>query len=417
MSLERNSSRTVMIETGDDFNLNIGDESYFAAMVDAFKTRDPKLDIAKLTHDPRKMEQRYGIRGLYSGKSMLKRLTTLPALVRGIRQVDLYVIGGGQVICDPTILLALVLRLSRSFMAIALGKKVMGYALGVGPLHRSISRWLVKKAFNRYACVTVRDEYSRQLLQQCGVIRCIHITADPCLILEPSPADQVESILRAAGVPEKAPERPRIIMAPYGPAFHRMKSILPAKCQVKLDIWPPQGRERLDKYLSGMAAVADHLVQNWNAHICFVAMDASPHHGGDNCLGRRIQERMAQSKRATIAPINLTAKDVLAIIGTGDLVVGSRLHSLIMAARMSVPMVGVAFEQKTVSFMEIMKLSAWTQRAESWDVKRIIGQCDEILSNPEPHRKHLGQMLEQNQQLGMENVDRLFSLLNSEQIQ
>jgi polysaccharide pyruvyl transferase WcaK-like protein len=407
-------SKTLMIETGDDFNLNVGDESYFAAMVDVFRERLGPIDIVKLTHDPDKMAYRYGVRGEYSGSSMLRRLIRLPHLLREINHCDVYILGGGQIICDPTILLALIVRLSRSAMALFLGKKVMSYALGVGPLHRRMSRWLVGMVFNRFTCITVRDEYSRELLRRCGVQRHIELSADPCLILTPARQEDVVSFMESQDVPPRRPGKRRIFVAPYGPAFHRKKSIFPAKWQVKWDIWLPEGRERFACYVRDLAEVCDHLVKQADAHICFVAMDASKYHGGDDVVSREVISAMKFANSTTLIGGEISAKMMLGIIGTGDLLLGSRLHSLIMACRMGIPMVGIAFEEKTASFMDILGLSDMMQRAADYDVETVKLLSQRAIEEAKRFQLALSEKLPELQAQCFENVERVRSLLAAE---
>ena len=67
-----------------------------------------------------------------------------------------------------------------------LGKPVVFYAQGFGPILKSFSRFMIKQVVNRVDVITVRDFESGEDFKACGVTDApIHVTADPAMTILP----------------------------------------------------------------------------------------------------------------------------------------------------------------------------------------------------------------------------------------
>lgn len=372
--------KTILMETGDDFNLNIGDESYFAAMVGMCKKEIPEARIVKFSHDPDKIRNRYDIDSVYQGGALVKRFISTFSAIKEIKNCDLYSLGGGQIICDPTIGLALVLRLSKSIIAILNGKKVFGYALGVGPLNRKYVRLLVRYAFNRFSEITVRDEYSKQLLQEVGVKKPIHITSDPALVLEVPAFEESRKFLSEKNI-VLDPQKKLIIISPYGPAFHRKKSIIPAKYQVKYDIWPEGGKEKYNRYIQSHVELCDYIIEKYNAQVLFLSMDSSKWHGRDDYLSEQIIAKSKYSSEMHLLKGELSPKELIGVYSLGHLLIGSRLHSTILASAAGVPFIAVAFEEKTRSYAKRAGLENMIIECDKVDTEALKENLEKAMEN------------------------------------
>lgn len=381
------SDKTILMETGDDFNLNLGDESYFAVMVKMFKEQMPGVRLLKFSHDPKKVEGYYCIKAIYQGSSLLKRFQNTWTAFKAIRSCHLYSLGGGQIICDPTIGIALVLRLSKSLIAIALGKKVIGYALGVGPLHRHYVRKLVAFTFNQFAAITVRDDHSKKLLESVGVTKPIHITADPALALSIPSREETLAFLTQRGINLREGKQ-IIIISPYGPAFHRMRSAIPAKYQVKWGLWPRNGRQKFENYIETHVQICKYFAKR-DAEILFVAMDSSKWHGRDDYVGQLIRGRVGSSSNIKQLRGDLRPTDLVGVYSLGDIVIGSRLHSTILSAAAGIPFVAVSFEEKTSSFAQRLGLGDLAIHADDLNYDSLLEKCLMLEKNSTDYRNKI----------------------------
>ena len=71
-------------------------------------------------------------------------------------------------------------------MAQELGIPVAIYAISAGPLQDPRVRAAVAEALNKVQLITVRDRQGYRLLEDVGVEKDIHLTADPALLIEPA---------------------------------------------------------------------------------------------------------------------------------------------------------------------------------------------------------------------------------------
>lgn len=142
---------------------NFGDELILLAMKDEFQTID--CEATFVVNNPDQYKDRWTPRFSFVDRH------TFAAVMRAVYRCDVVVLGGGGLIQDVTSMRSNVYYLGIPLLALALGKKVVAYALGVGPLTRAWSRHLVRIVFDHMTLIDVRDQASADLLHSCGVER------------------------------------------------------------------------------------------------------------------------------------------------------------------------------------------------------------------------------------------------------
>jgi polysaccharide pyruvyl transferase WcaK-like protein len=166
----------------------------------------------------------------------------------------------------------------------------------------------------------------------------IALTADPVLALEPAAADRVDTLLARARID---PGR--------GPAIG-----------VAIRPWPTW-YERLFKAFS---AVLAQVAAREDAQIILLPFQR-PHDDRitwelHDCLGLRPR---GHAPGVTMLDAPLTPAETMGVLSRCELVVGMRLHALIMAAAGGVPFVGIAYDPKVEQF------------AAAWDMPAIPGMA------------------------------------------
>ena len=157
---------------------NTGDEAVLAGMLATLRRLRIEAEVTVLSADPdRTVREHPGVRSVQRYR--------LAELVKVMRRADLVISGGGSLFQDVTSAISphyylFVLRLAR-----LLRRRTMIYAQGVGPLVRDGVRRAVARAMNRTDLITVRDPDSKSLLEEIGVTKPIHLSADPSFVLEP----------------------------------------------------------------------------------------------------------------------------------------------------------------------------------------------------------------------------------------
>jgi polysaccharide pyruvyl transferase CsaB len=242
-------------------------------------------------------------------------------VTQAIREADLVINGGGSLLQDRTSSRSLYYYLFIIWQAKLLGKQVVLYANGIGPVNGPVNRRLTRGILNQVDLITLREPTSLAELRTLGVNRPpIEVTADPVFGLSPASPERARQLLRAAGAPEG---RPLI--------------------GISVRQWPGQ-----ERWGAAVAAAADHLALRHGAAVVFIPMEFP----GDVVMADEVARQMRQP--ATIMRDKLIATDCMAVIGELDLLLGMRLHSLIFAGRQQVPLVGIDYDPKVRGLLSLL---------------------------------------------------------------
>ena len=120
-------------------------------------------------------------------------------------------------------------------------------------------------------------------------------------------------------------------------------------------------------------------------------------------ITEEITERLGNS--VTCLRQKYLTEEMLSIIGNMDVLVGVRLHSLIHAAIMDVPMIGISYDPKVNSFMKSMGMKALCSVYDfegeylCEEFGSVLENREKILEKVKKHRDILVGRLNLNEQL------------------
>ena len=288
---------------------NVGDEAILASTVESLREKDPGIEISVLSANPAETARTYGVETY--GRMSLKDV------VSGILASDLVVFGGGSLLQDDTSFRSLLYYTSIIMTSRLLGRPVVVYANGVGPIRSWAGRVLTRLALSRVKRITVRDLESEKLLKRIGVGRPVRVTADPAFLLSPCSPERRDQILRGAGVKSDS----RIVWLALRPgkapdAFY--KSFVPV-----IGLLRGKGYEPC---LLVMQDQDKELVPAINGWLSVAGQPPAPVVAG------------------------ASPREVLALLEKSRFCLGMRLHTLILSARAAVPFMGVEIDPKLGAF-------------------------------------------------------------------
>ncbi|HHW42679.1 MAG TPA: polysaccharide pyruvyl transferase CsaB [Desulfotomaculum sp.] len=405
---------------------NLGDEAVLLAMLEAFKSqwaqrrtgrRDGTLQVVVLSNDSGQTRRLYGVEAVNRWH--------IKEIYRVLREADLLISGGGSLLQDVTGIKSLLYYLGVMWLAVQLKKPVVFYAQGIGPVRTVLGRFLVRRVANRARLIIVRDEQSARDLARMGVDGPpVHVTVDAALGLcgEKIDGGRGAEILRqfgvstggrngegcpgtfAAGAVEgpEAGHAPEIRNNRYSCAKDASRSVtgtgelfptshLPHPTSqiagISVRNWPGF----TDRKKRAVARVADGLVrQGWQ--VVFLPF----HYPADVAVGRDIAARM--EKPAPVLERDFTVEEMISVIRCLDLLIGMRLHALILAAILNVPLVGISYDPKIDRFLQQLGLRP-AVRVGDPDFGKLDGAVEEILKDPEGFKKELGEKIKPLQKL------------------
>lgn len=281
---------------------NTGDEAVLAGILATFREIGLDARVTVLSADPaRTTAEHPGVKAVHRYSPA--------ALLRTISSADLVISGGGSLFQDVTSTRSVtyyltVLQLTRLFR-----RKAMIYAQGVGPLVAESTRKAVAGEFNKTRLITVRDCDSIELLKSIGVNQQIHLAADPALVIEPN-YEKADEIIAASGLSES-----NII-------------------GVSLRPWPG-AEEKLEEAAIGIEAACNEI----GTLPALVPMQETE--DIDVCKAAGCWRALKGSGQPDV---------VKGLLGRCGLVVGMRLHALILSAGEGIPCVPVSYDPKVVAF-------------------------------------------------------------------
>ncbi len=302
---------------------NAGDEAILSATLDHFRGRRADLHFLVAAGNPEQTAAAHGVVGV-SWKDTV-------AIHRAVQSADLVVIGGGGLFhdywgVDPDTFLTdrhwgIAYYAGPALLASLYRKPLMLFGVGVGPLYSEYGRKLTRLAASAARVITVRDEASKQLLEELGIARnAIRVTADPGFLSSPA----LSSTLQEA-VPEGfALQRPILGVAPrhWGIGVH------PDFLELEL------------------ASALDLFLKQTGGSVVLVPFQYIPgERENDHASAERILNHMRLRERAALAGQG-SPEQIQSWLRDCDLVAGMRLHALIFAALGGVPAVPLVYDPK-----------------------------------------------------------------------
>jgi len=166
---------------------NSGDDAILRAVVKDLQEANRNIQITALSRNPLNTEKIYGIRAV-------NRFSIFD-VIKEIYNSDMLISGGGSLLQDITSTRSIIYYITIMYIAKLLHKPVMVYANGIGPINKSVNRFLTRRILNRVDLITLRDYNSRETLEEIQVKnKNIFVTSDPVFSLQPSDEKRIEEI-------------------------------------------------------------------------------------------------------------------------------------------------------------------------------------------------------------------------------
>lgn len=324
---------------------NLGDEIILTAMVSDLRQHSPDLEIIAITGESKLLLEEMELRRIYW--SQIDQITT------EISSCDLVIIGGGGIFHDywgtrqGTLLTSEHIGISfyASIMLVArnFNKKLMLYAVGVGPLFNDNSQELVYQIAKHANLITVRDKGSKQLLNSLGIqAEKIIVTADP--------AFSFENLLRSAPENIRYPE-----------------SLTVGVCLRHWDLGLPPG-ELENKIASG---IDKFLEVHSSARVVFIPFQSSDDPFlSDYSFSELVRRNLTNKDRArTLSSNKSYSKRITALLNC-NVILGMRLHAILLALKNNKPIIGIQYDPKVkaatlgcLKSKQIIEISKLTEEA------------------------------------------------------
>ena len=296
---------------------NTGDEAILAAIVSLLRQHMPGIEVTVLSGDPEHTAQEHGVAAVH--------WRDISGMFRVVENADLVLCGGGGLFfdywgCAPDTLWmpehwGLSYVAGAPLLARLLGKPIVVYAVGVGPLRTPEGRALTRAVMKVASLISVRDAASQDLLAELGIPRDqVAVTADPAF-------------------------------AWTDPAFGGPRNNQPVVA-VALRQWEV-GVNPADWEMA-VAGGLDRFLRETGGRAVFVPFQwmEGDRPENDVAVAQRVLERMSLRSGVEILPGSLPYKEKIRALAGCALILGMRLHALVFGIKTGTPFVALNYDPK-----------------------------------------------------------------------
>lgn len=261
-----------------------------------------------------------------------------------IAKSDALVFGGGSLIHDLTPYNLPFLFLWHLW-AKMLRKKVFYFSMGVGPVKtpfgKKLCRWFLSGADGLF----VRDQRGFEICQQLGL-------ANACMTADAAFAVQTKNqcgkrTLRDLGLEEK-----------------NYLCVTASQWFQSSNFWKKDSMDfsaQIENFAACVKAAGEQL------HLPIVFVPTVMH---DGSLGETLQAKLT-GMDFRMVPVQWNCKEMAEIVENAAFLLGVRMHSLIFAARQSVPFLALVYDEKVRQLLRILKMEQYSLPLETVTAQQV----------------------------------------------
>jgi polysaccharide pyruvyl transferase WcaK-like protein len=228
-------------------------------------------------------------------------------------------------------------------------------SLGVEPIHHSISMRLIRRMVDIAEIFTLRDPVSIDRLRAFGVERPIEVVPDIGLAFDLPPAEQ----------------RPRPGEITIGintiPYYHP-------------DYWKAEDIEIYNAYREVLVEFTEAMVDRGHGVTLYGTTEWADRMVTDDVLEQLSERRGPEFASRICAPHIGTLDELWDVLRRLDYAVAARYHGVVTACLTGVPVLGMAYERKTLDVMEILGVGEFGALIPDITSEWLIEHLDRLIS-------------------------------------
>ncbi len=339
---------------------NVGDQTILITITKLLRDRVKDSRIIVLSENAKYIEQYMAKDGLEV--QALNKWRQIHNTLYALTTADLFIIGGGVPFYD---------KLSHAlvcaffvFVAKVFGCRVMAYAVATQTLNNPLSRLIYKNILKRLNLVTVRDPGTLREFQGLGVKKKVILTADPGLTLTMADRTEVNRILMQEGI-EESESRPLI-----GITTRKISS----SHSYRSEHYRQLSDKDIIKFQECIAKAADFLTTL--GRVVFIPMHTVDP-DDDRKMATAIINKMSHTSEVKLISKQYSPAEIMGMIARCSFLLGTRVHSIILAAASNVPFVVGAYDLKLVGIAESLNMKKYAIDFIETDFDVLISRIEQ----------------------------------------
>ncbi|MBN1210983.1 MAG: polysaccharide pyruvyl transferase family protein, partial [candidate division Zixibacteria bacterium] len=347
-----------------------GDEAILSCMLTKLRELKLNADYVVYSGDPEETTRTHKVAAVHnilptSVKSFLIRALgrnrkNFYETLKAFRRTTVFIVGGGGLFYDhPDSNIYLLELLTRIKRAKKFDKKVVLFGVGFGPVYLEHSKKKLNDILNRVDLITVRDEESRKLVEELGIVKPdIHTTADFVYFLKSASDIQIDKILEKERIALSRRPLIGLCLCCYSNEHPAWKKSLVGFCRYALE--------------------------NLNADLLFIPMQTG---GGfdDRVSARAIIDELKNNERIFSIEGQYSPQETMGLMARCNMILGERFHGVILSLNNRVPVFGLSYKPKVERLFKEIGHEDWFVRLDEmtpealiegfrkiWDVKETL---------------------------------------------
>lgn len=284
--------------------------------------------------------------------------------LRKIKEADMIVSVGAERIND-NFYKAILFSLFMLWVAQKYGKFLILFPQTIGPFHFTLTKALSASILNHCDIIFLRDEKSRDILNEIGVRGPKIVGAcDVAVMQSRISADDGQRLL--AGAVDTDGNRPLVGIS-----------------AMKWSYIKAQGKSGYSEYKDVLARVADDLVERKSAKILFLATNVLTEgcREDDVAAATEIVQLMKYKDDACVLDTLYSPSQMKGIMGLLDLCLVTRMHACIFATGACTPTVSINYQFKLHEYMKLVGLEDYTIDIDRVTYETLSAIVDRAWSN------------------------------------
>ncbi|MES2537894.1 MAG: polysaccharide pyruvyl transferase family protein [Pseudomonadota bacterium] len=369
-------------------NFNAGDDAILQVFIDqACKRWNCKIVV--LSEQPENIERTNNVEGRFH---LFPTYTgTLGSLLNGdffrharnLLESDIFVLGGGGILRDNTNWRNLVSVLDEIWISKLLGRKVMLYAIGVGPFKSRLGKLVIGMSVRMCDLITVRDAKSAKLLMDIGIpAKRIHVVADPAFLLgSAAPQDQdLVKLLSGGG---------------------------------KVGVFPtsnPIHGEHGSSHAIKLARAFDSLFEKTGLQFVALPMQIAETGVDDVKFSHAIKAAMKYPEAMEIYEKRLTPLELKWVTGQTLFNITVRLHAMIFSLGLRTPVVAVNYEPKVANVFASVGAPEYLIEVDGNFEENLISAAEKCLQDLPAYKDQINVSMLNNEKSALRTFELMESL-------
>lgn len=291
-----------------------------------------------------------------------RKITNFITYFRAIKNCDLFVLGGGGLLRDNTSWKNLFRLLDEIWLCKIFGRKVMLFAIGVGPFKTRLGKSLIGFTVKMCDLITVRDEHSATLLKGLGIAaERIHVVSDPAFLLNERKLED-ESLITCLSSTKKIGLFPALGLTCDG------QNLIPAQ---------------------QLARALDRIHERTKLEFIALPMRVRSNGLDDIDISNLIKSTMRFPDALTVYQKQLSPAELKWVTRQTLLNITVRLHAMIFSLGSRVPVVAINYEPKVKNVLIPFESDQYLVEIDDAFEEQLVIAVDNCLENLDCYRKNI----------------------------